>query len=69
MTLKEWFVGKPHGSKSKMARDLKITKTWMCELHAGRGKPSAEIAAEIERLTGGQVKLRTLRPDLFEDLS
>lgn len=65
MTLREWFVGKPHGSKSKMARDLKVTKTWMCQLLSGRGRPSAAVAVEIERLTDGQVKRSTLRPDLF----
>ena len=65
MTLPEWFSTQPHGSKAKMARELSITKTWMCQLIKGRGKASPKVAVEIERLTEGQVTRSTLRPDLF----
>lgn len=68
MTLTEWFATQPYGSKAKMAAALGVTKTWMCQLIAGRGKASVKIAAEIERLTDGQVKKSDLRPDLFGDV-
>jgi DNA-binding transcriptional regulator YdaS (Cro superfamily) len=65
MTLQEWFATQRYGSKAKMAKELGVTKTWMCQLVAGRGRASPRVAVEIERLTEGQVSRSTLRPDLF----
>ena len=67
MTLREYFSNKPHGSKAEMARALGITKTWMGQLINLHKVPSPELAVEIERITGGQVRLVDLRPDIFKE--
>jgi len=42
-----------------------VSKTWMCQITAGRDTPSAELVVAIHKLTGGQVSRESLRPDLF----
>ncbi len=63
MTLQEYFSDKPYGAKAALARDLRITKTWLSLVISGRSLPSATLCLDIERLTG--VRRETLRPDLF----
>ena len=65
MDLQMYFEGKPRGSKASLARSLGITKTWMGLLISKRRIPSAELAMEIERQTGGEVTRQDLRPDLW----
>jgi DNA-binding transcriptional regulator YdaS (Cro superfamily) len=68
MTLREYFAGKPHGSKADMAKALGISRTWMALLISGLRVPSPELALEIERITNGEIKRVDLRPDLFGEV-
>ena len=68
MTLIEFFETKPRGAKLAMAQKLGISKTWMSLIVSGRQLPSPELCLAIERYTKGQVKRKTLRPDIFGDL-
>jgi DNA-binding transcriptional regulator YdaS (Cro superfamily) len=65
MTLKEFFRGKPRGSKAEMCLRLGITRTWMSQIVSGRRVPSPELCVSIESVTLGQVTRADLRPDLF----
>lgn len=65
MTLKEYFAGKPRGSKAQMAERLGISRTWLSLVISGRETCSAEMAAAIHKLTNGAVSREDLRPDLF----
>jgi len=66
MTLKEYFLGKPYGSKAALAREIGVSKTWLSLVMSGRRIPSAAFCVEVERLTG--VRRETLRPDLFGEI-
>lgn len=68
MTLIEFFETKPRGSKLSMAKKLGVSKTWMSLIISGRAVASPELSVAIERFTKGQVKRKTLRPDIFGDL-
>ena len=68
MTLTEFFSTKPRGSKSLMAKNLGISKTWASLVISGRSLPSAELSVAIERYTKGLVLRTTLRPDIFGEL-
>lgn len=68
MTLKEFFADKKRGSKDALAKDLGISRTWMSQLINGHQVCSPELAVEIERLTGGLVTRKELRPDLFGEV-
>ena len=53
------------GSETRLAKAIGFSQhaVW----HARRkGKPSAEMAAAIDRFTEGKVSRRELRPDLWE---
>lgn len=63
MNLQDYFLDKPRGAKSALARDLGITKTWLSLVIKGSAMPSATLCLEIERRTG--VRREVLRPDLF----
>jgi DNA-binding transcriptional regulator YdaS (Cro superfamily) len=63
MTLEQYFSDKNRGSKTDLARELGITKTWLSLLISGREVPSATLAIDIERRTG--IHRKYLRPDLF----
>ena len=65
MTLKEYFAGRPRGSKAQMAESLGISRTWLSLVISGRETCSAEMAAAIHKLTNGAVSREDLRPDLF----
>lgn len=68
MTLSEFFETKPRGAKVAMATKLNVSKTWMSLVISGRALASPELCGAIERYTKGQVKRKTLRPDIFGDL-
>ena len=65
MQLREYFDGKPHGSKVEFAKSLGITKTWLSLIMSGRKIPSVTLCLEIEKLTKRKVKRKELRPDIF----
>lgn len=48
-----------------MAEYLRITPTWLSLIMKGQRNPSADLCLRIERATGGLVKRKELRPDLF----
>jgi DNA-binding transcriptional regulator YdaS (Cro superfamily) len=52
-----------------MATKLNVSKTWMSLVISGRALASPELSGAIERYTKGQVKRKTLRPDIFGDLT
>jgi len=68
MTLDEFFCTKPRGSKIEMAKAIGVSKTWMSLVISGRQLASPELSLAIERYTKGQVKRKTLRPDIFGDI-
>ena len=68
MTLQQYFLDKPYGSKAAMAKALGISRTWMGQIINLHKVPSAQIALDIERLTKGAVKRKDLRPDLFGEV-
>ena len=68
MTLEEFFFTKPRGSKIEMAKAIGVSKTWMSLVISGRQLASPELSLAIERYTKGQVKRKTLRPDIFGDI-
>ena len=69
MTLTEFFSTKPRGAKLAKATKLNVSKTWMSLVISGRALASPELSGAIERYTKGQVKRKTLRPDIFGDLT
>lgn len=69
MTLQEYFADKKRGAKDALARELGISRTWMSQVISGREVCSPELAVEIERLTGGAVTRKDLRPDLFGEVA
>lgn len=69
MTLQEYFADKKRGAKDALARELGISRTWMSQVISGREVCSPELAVEIERLTGGMVTRKDLRPDLFGEVA
>jgi DNA-binding transcriptional regulator YdaS (Cro superfamily) len=48
-----------------MAEYLKISPTWLSLLMKGERRASAALCMKIEKATGGLVKRKDLRPDLF----
>jgi len=66
MTLLEYFLHKPRGSRQRMARELGLSVPWFSMLTHARAKPSAGLCVRIEQLTHGQVTRAELRPDLFK---
>ena len=65
MTLRDFFEKLPHGAKSTMASDLKISQTWLSLLISGRRLPSPTLAIAISQYTKGKVAKKSLRPDIF----
>jgi DNA-binding transcriptional regulator YdaS (Cro superfamily) len=51
-----------------MAKAIGVSKTWMSLVISGRQLASPELSLAIERYTKGQVKRKTLRPDIFGDI-
>lgn len=66
MTLEEYFVNEPYGSKKEMADHLGITQTWLWLLLSGKRRPSPKLAKKIEKATQKLVTAKELRPDLFD---
>ena len=69
MTLQEYFLDKKRGAKDALARELRISRTWMSQIISGRQVCSPKLAVEIERLTNGAVTRKDLRPDLFGEVA
>lgn len=65
MTLLEYFAEEPRGAKAEMAEYLKITPTWLSQLMKGERRASAALCMKIEKATGGLVRRKDLRPDLY----
>jgi DNA-binding transcriptional regulator YdaS (Cro superfamily) len=65
MTLRDFFEKLPHGAKTTMASDLKISKTWLSLVISGRKIPSPTLAIAISQYTKGKVAKKSLRPDIF----
>jgi len=68
MTLKEYFEGKPRGTKADIAVKLGISRTYLSLLVSERRLPGPEMALMIERVTAGSVTRKVLRPDLFGEI-
>lgn len=68
MTLKQFFLDKPRGTKAAMAHAMGVSRTWLALLISEARKPSAELANSIHRYTDGAVRREDLRPDLFGEL-
>jgi len=65
MTLTEYFADKPRGSKTKMAKELNLSKTWLSLVINNRVRPSIEVTFAICKYTKGKVSRKVLRPDVF----
>lgn len=65
MTLKEYFLTEPRGSKAEMAEYLRISPTWLSLIMNGSRRASPELSLRIEKATGGLVTREELRPDIF----
>jgi DNA-binding transcriptional regulator YdaS (Cro superfamily) len=68
MTLNEYFQHLPRGSKTKLAKAVNVSKTWLALVINGHRIPSAELSVDIERATKGKVTRKELRPDIFGKL-
>jgi DNA-binding transcriptional regulator YdaS (Cro superfamily) len=68
MTLNEYFQQLPRGSKTKLAKAVNVSKTWLALVINGHRIPSAELSVDIERATKGKVTRKELRPDIFGKL-
>jgi DNA-binding transcriptional regulator YdaS (Cro superfamily) len=67
MTLYEYFLELPIGSRIKMSKQLGISLTWMSRLSHGLNKPSPFLAKKIEEATGGKVTRKELLPEIYGD--
>jgi DNA-binding transcriptional regulator YdaS (Cro superfamily) len=65
MTLRDFFEKLPHGAKSTMASELKISRTWLSLVISGQKIPSPTLAIAISQYTKGKVSKKILRPDIF----
>lgn len=65
MTLADYFLSTPRGSKGELAKALGVSRTWVSLLISGKGKASPFLAKKIEEFTKGQVTAASLRPDIF----
>ena len=63
MNLKLWQL-KNKVTDTQLSRLVGIHQSMICHYHAGRRRPSPEVALRIEEATGGEV---TLREILFPD--
>jgi DNA-binding transcriptional regulator YdaS (Cro superfamily) len=68
MNLVEYFQQLPRGSKTKLAKTVNVSKTWLALVINGHRIPSAELSVDIERATKGKVTRKELRPDIFGKL-
>ena len=68
MNLSEYFSTQPRGSKTKLAKAVNVSKTWLALVINGHRIPSAELSVDIERATKGKVTRKELRPDIFGKL-
>jgi DNA-binding transcriptional regulator YdaS (Cro superfamily) len=66
MQLQQYFKNEPYGAKKEMAKRLGITPTWLGLLLRKQKRPSPELAKKIEKATQGMVRMKDLRPDLFD---
>jgi len=65
MTLVQYFLTEPHGSRQKMANNLGGTKALISQVTQGRFKHSIDLCKRIEQQTNGKVSRKDLRPDLY----
>jgi len=67
MNLKSW-QRKNKITNTQLARLVGIDQSSICHYHAGRRRPSPEVALRIEEVTEGEVSLREiLFPNLNND--
>lgn len=57
-----------YGSEAKLGRAIGCTQNAVWQAKK-RGRVSAEMAVNIDRVTGGSVPKEKLRPDLFEGVA
>jgi len=67
MTLYEYFLELPLGSRSKLAGLLDITPYYLSRLIYKKSKPSPYLAIQIEKMTEGSVKRHELLPEIFKE--
>ena len=65
MTLNEYFLTEPRGSKIEMAEYLGISQTWLSLIISGRKFASAKLCVKIEEATQKLVTRKDLRPDIY----
>jgi len=65
MNLKEW-QHQNNITDTELARRVGVHQSTVCHYHAGRRRPSPEVALKIEEVTGGEV---TMKEAFFPALS
>lgn len=67
MTLKEYFSAH-YGSQQKFADALGVSVGFVSHMATGRRPVPIAYCAQIEKITGGQVTRRDLRPNDFAEI-
>lgn len=73
MTLNDWIKRHPTeqraAARARLAAALGVSEVYIRSMANGHRRVPAEMAAVIERHTGGAVTRAELRPDVFGDQS
>lgn len=63
MNLKDYLAGLERGGAATLAKELRVSPSYLSQLAAGDTNISPARAVEIEEATGGQVTRKDTHPD------
>lgn len=66
MKLQQYLSTLPRGGKTRLAKKMKISLSFLCNINKGIYKCPLRIVRHIEELTEGKVKKSEIRPDLWD---
>lgn len=66
VNLTEYLSSLPRGGKSRFAKSLNVSKSFLRQMETGKSQIPIGVARKIENETSGIVKKEVLRPDVWE---
>lgn len=64
MTLREYLRSLPTGGQAEFAKRIGVVAPYLSQLSGGFRQPGIEVAALIERESGGMVRAEEMLPDV-----
>ncbi|MCX8649961.1 helix-turn-helix domain-containing protein [Gilliamella sp. B2776] len=65
MKLSHYLNQLPKGGKSQFAKEIDVSKSFLCQMASGKANVPIRVAKKIEEHTHGQVTKAELRPDVW----